>query len=69
MTRVRAIRCGTVNCCLLLGGRGSVPVDTGLPGSLHKLERLLAGDALMSFLSPVRIYPGHGAPFSVDALK
>lgn len=50
MTRVRAIRCGMVNCYLLLGGQGSVLVDTGLPGSCRKLERLLEGQRLRLIL-------------------
>lgn len=37
MTRVRRIPCGTVNCYLLTGDRGSVLVDTGWAGYGEKL--------------------------------
>ena len=36
-TRVRRIPCGTVNCYLLTGDRGSVLVDTGWAGYGEKL--------------------------------
>lgn len=41
MNRIETIRCGMVNCYLLVGERGSVLVDTGQPASLRKLQNML----------------------------
>jgi hydroxyacylglutathione hydrolase len=51
--RVSVAPLGMVNCHVVVGAKGSVLVDTGLPGSCHKVERALQRRGLE--LSDVRL--------------